>query len=163
MSNNEDEIDENPFVIQDWMFLCTHQPDLEQANVDVSSGIDWSAAGKSYSSPKDIPSFIAQQRQNHAVASSLDPDVDPSKLSGKQLDAYEIVSHHLYQKIKELLRMIVSSTVGTEKSFLIKCLQGLLGDLLMVTAPTGAAAYNVHGHILHSVLSIPFAWGFQGS
>ena len=65
-----------------------------------------------------MPSFIAHQRQNHAVASSLDPDVDPSKLSGKQLDAYEIVSRHLYQKIKERLRMIISGTAGTGKLFL---------------------------------------------
>ena len=50
MSSNEDEIGENTLVIQDWMLLCTHQPDLEQANMDASSGIDWSAEGKSYGS-----------------------------------------------------------------------------------------------------------------
>ena len=77
------------------------------------------------------------------------------------MDAYEIVCHHFYKKIEEPLRMIVSGTAGTGKSFLIKCLQGLLGDLLMVTAPTGAAAYNVHGHTLHSVLSIPVRGDFK--
>ena len=61
MSSSEDEIDQNPLVIQDWMLLCTHQPHLEQANMNASSGIDWSAAGKSYSSLKDMPSLIAQQ------------------------------------------------------------------------------------------------------
>ena len=143
------------------MLLYTHQPDLQKANIDASIGIDWSAAGKSCSSLKDTPSFIAQRRQNHAVASLLHPDVDPAKLSGKHLEAYEIVSHHLYQNIKELLRMIVSGIPGTRKSFLIKILQGLLEDLLIVTTSTGAGAYNVHGHTQHSVLSLPVCGDFK--
>ena len=31
----------------------------------------------------------------------------------------------------------------------------------MLTVPTGAAAYNVHGHTLHSVLSIPVRGNFK--
>ncbi len=142
------------------MLLCSHQPDLEHAKMDTSD-VDWSAAGKCYNNFKDMPSFIAQQRQNHSLASSIHSDVDPSKLSGKQLVAYETVSRHMQDNIKTPLRMIVSGTAGTGKSYLIKCLQNLLGDLLMVTAPTGVAAYNVHGHTLHSVFSIPIRWDFK--
>ena len=58
--------------------------------------------------------------------------------------------------------MIVSGTAGTGKSYLIWCLQELLGDKLRVMAPTGAAAYNVHGHTLHSLLSIPVRGDFRG-
>ena len=59
------------------------------------------------------------------------------------------------------LRMIVSGTAGTGKSFLIWCLDNLLGDHLRVTAPTGGAAYNVHGHTLHSLLGIPVRGDFR--
>ena len=57
--------------------------------------------------------------------------------------------------------MIVSGTAGTGKSYLIWCLQKLLGDHVRVTAPTGVAAYNVHGHTLHSLLSIPVRGEFR--
>ena len=57
--------------------------------------------------------------------------------------------------------MIVSGTAGTGKSYLIWCLQELLGDQLRVMAPTGAAAYNVHGHTLHFLLSIPVRGDFR--
>ncbi len=57
--------------------------------------------------------------------------------------------------------MIISGTVGTEKSYLIKCLKKLLDDCLCVTAPTGVAAYNVDGYMLHSLLSIPVTGDFK--
>ena len=50
------------------------------------------------------------------------------------------------------LRMVVSGTAGTGKSYLIQC---LLKDRLCVAAPTGVAAFNVDGYTLHSLLSLP--------
>lgn len=47
------------------------------------------------------------------------------------------------------------------KSYLINCLKLLLGDRLDVTAPTGAAAFNVHGFTLHSLLSLPVKGEFK--
>ena len=61
----------------------------------------------------------------------------------------------LHDNLKEMPSFVASGTAGTGKSYLIWCLQELLGDQLRVMAPTGAAAYNVHGHTLHSLLSIP--------
>ena len=53
------------------------------------------------------------------------------------------------------LCMIVSGTVGIGKSFLIGCLKELLQDMVRLLAPTGVAAFNIHGCTLHSFLRLP--------
>ena len=53
------------------------------------------------------------------------------------------------------LRMIVSGTAGTGKTYLIHCIRLLLRDSVRVAAPTGVAAFNIDGHTLHSLLSLP--------
>ena len=55
----------------------------------------------------------------------------------------------------DYLRMIVSGTAGTDKSFPIHCLKALLLDRLHVMAPTGVAAFNVGGFTLHYLLHLP--------
>jgi ATP-dependent DNA helicase PIF1 len=47
--------------------------------------------------------------------------------------------------------MIISGTAG----YLINCLRLQLQDKVRVAAPTGVAAFNVDGHTLHSLLSLP--------
>ena len=59
------------------------------------------------------------------------------------------------------LRMIVSCTAGTGKSYLIHCLRLLLQDKVCVVAPTGVAAFNVDGHTLHSLLCLPTKGEFK--
>ncbi len=44
---------------------------------------------------------------------------------------------------------------------MIGCLHELLGEKLCIMSPTGAAAYNVHGHTLHSLLKIPVRGDFR--
>ena len=56
---------------------------------------------------------------------------------------------------------ILTGTAGTGKSYLINCLRLLLGDRLRVAAPTGVAAFNVSGHTLHSLLSLPTKGEFK--
>ena len=53
------------------------------------------------------------------------------------------------------LRMIISGTAGTGKSYLIHCLRLLLQDKVCVAAPTGVAAFHVEGQTLHSLLNLP--------
>ena len=109
-----------------------------------------------------MPLFLAQQCQLDEHVSAKNVIVDPSKLQGKQLEAFNVVkSRCSSQDQQPPLKMIVSGTAGTGKSYLIWCLQELLGDQLRVTASTGAAAYNVHGHTLHSLLSIPVRSDFR--
>ena len=51
--------------------------------------------------------------------------------------------------------MIVSGTARTGKSYLIHCLRLLLSSQVRVAVPTGVAAFNIEGHTLHSLLSLP--------
>src|SRR5579859_1332034 len=54
-------------------------------------------------------------------------------------------------------------TAGTRKTFLIKAIQSRLQEMvgpgskspMVVFVPTGVAAYNINGIIIHSELSIP--------
>ena len=80
---------------------------------------------------------------------------DPQELQGKQLQAYNLVQQHMEAEAPLPLRMIVSGTAGTGKTCLIHCIQPLLGDRVRVAAPTGVAAFNIDGHTLHFLLSLP--------
>ena len=53
--------------------------------------------------------------------------------------------------------MIVSGTAGRLGSpiYLIHCLRLLLNRRVLVTVPTGVAAFNIEGHTLYSLLSLP--------
>ena len=59
------------------------------------------------------------------------------------------------------LRIIVSGTAGTGKSYLINCLRVLLREKVCVAAPTGIAAFNIDGNTLHSLLSLPTKGEFK--
>ena len=115
------------------MLLCSHQQKLEGNDVHSSQEVDWTAAGRQYSNLNEMPSFIAQQRQQDSHSSAHKVEVDPSKLQGKQLEAYNIVKCHYFshQQQRTSLKMIVSGTAGTGKSYLIWCLQKLLGDHIL--------------------------------
>ena len=86
----------------------------------------------------------------------------PERLQGKQLVAYNIVCDHFkMQDHATPLRLIISGTAGTGKSYLIQCLKLLLAGQLCVTAPTGVAAFNVDGYTLHSLLRLPVKGDFK--
>ena len=77
-----------------------------------------------------------------------------------------IVLHTLYNFVGNRpdyhpLRLVVSGTAGTGKSYVIKCLQRLVWqvfgaiDAIQVITPMGSAAYFVQGITVHSCLGIP--------
>ena len=66
-----------------------------------------------------------------------------------------VKSQYESSSIPQALLMIVSGTAGTGKSYLIHCLYLLLKDMLCVAAPTGIASFNIQGHTLHSLFSLP--------
>ncbi|XP_062510411.1 ATP-dependent DNA helicase PIF1-like [Corticium candelabrum] len=148
-------------TVQDWMLLCQHTPQFLNL-VDERRHVDWSLAAKTYENLDKMPHFIAQHRQFY-VPQHTNTVADPERLQGNQLHAYNIVREHFENgsSCKQPLRMIVSGTAGTGKSYLIQCLKRLLGNGLRVAAPTGVAAFNVNGYTLHSLLGLPIKGDFK--
>ena len=71
---------------------------------------------------EEMPSFISRH-QASAPQRTFTTTADPQNLQGKQLQAYTIVRQHLEADSPPPLRMIISGTAGTGKSYLIKCLR----------------------------------------
>ena len=130
---------------EEWMLICQQSVDL-QPNMDTQQDIDWTLAAQSYSK---APSFISHQRQA-ATQHLFTTTGDPHNLQGEQLQVYTIVQQHHLAISPPPLRMIVSGTAGTGKSYLIHCLRLLMKRQLVVTAPTGVAAFNIESRICSS-------------
>ena len=109
---------------------------------------------------EEAPSFISQQRKA-AGQHIFTTTADPSELQGKQLQVYTAVQQHYASVNPPPLRMIVSGTAGAGKSYLIHCLRILLQYHVCVAAPTGVAAFNIDGHTLHSLFSLPTRGDFK--
>ena len=141
---------ETPQVIQDWMLICQYNAEFAQSTTD-EQDCDWSLAADAYPDLLELPSFIAQQRQQYESSELTSKSADPG------------VRDHLeaHCSSSQPLRMVVSGTAGTGKSYLIQCLKLLLRDHLLVAAPTGVAAFNVDGYTLHSLLSLPIRGDFK--
>ena len=139
--------------MEEWMLICRQNADL-QPSMDTQEGIDCTQVAQAYPNMEEAPSFISQQRQaagQHVFTTTA----NPANLQGKQLQAYTIVQQHQSATSPPPLRMIVSGTAGTGKSYLICCLRLLLQRQLVVAAPTGVAAFNINGHTLHSLFRLP--------
>ena len=141
------------------MLICRQNADM-QPSMDTQEDIDWTLAAQSYPNIDEAPSFIAQQRQA-AGQHIFTTTADPANLQGKQQRVYTIVQQHNSDNSPQPLRMIVSGTAGTGKSYLIHCLRLLLQHQVMVAAPTGVAAFNIDGRTLHSLLSLPTRGEFK--
>ena len=141
------------------MLICQRNSDL-QPNMNSNEDYNWASSSSVYPNLEELPSFIARQRQT-ATQRIFTTTANPQYLQGKQLQAYTLVQQHLQTEESSPLHMIVSGTAGTGKSYLIHCLRLLLKDKLCVAAPTGVAAFNVDGHTLHSLLSLPTKGEFK--
>ena len=85
------------------------------------------STGQLHDNLMEMSSFFAQQRQLDQHGSEKKVSVDPCKLQGKQLEAFNVVKNHCSSQDQQPpLKMIVSGTAGTGKSYLIWCLQELL-------------------------------------
>ena len=94
------------------------------------------------------------------------PQVSPLSLNENQRTIVSLVLLTLYNFVENPqdyhpLRLVVSGTAGTGKSYVIKCLQRLVrqvfgaNDAIQVITPTGNSAYLVQGRTAHSFLGIP--------
>ena len=145
---DQDETEESDgHRIDDWMLICQQNAEFGQATGE-EEDCDWSLAARAYTELREMPSYIAQQRQEFVAQSALTTTAHASHLQGKQLQAYTAVRDHSESSDpnRPPLRIVVSGTAGTGKSYLIQCLKLLLKDRLCVAAPTGVAAFNVDGY-----------------
>ena len=142
--------------VEEWMLICQHRAQLGNSVNNSMIDVDWCEAGRAYPNLEEAPTFITRSRESTASTEySSSISYDHNLLQGEQLQVYEAVQHQLQIPNAQPLRMIVTGTAGTGKSFLIGCLQQLLQDKVRVLAPTGVAAFNVHGCTLHSALCLP--------
>ena len=135
------------------MLICQRNADL-QPNTDSQEDFYWTQGAQAYPNLEEMPTFITRQRESVAEH-TFTTFADPQHLQGKQLQVYTLVQEHAKAEGPPPLRMIVSGTAGTGKSYSIHCLRLLLGNRVRVAAPTGVAAFNIEGHTLHSLLSLP--------
>ena len=110
---------------------------------------------------------IREDEEQEAEPEDLElPQVSLLSLNENQRAIVSLVLHTLYNFLENredyhLLRLVVSGTAGTGKSYVIKCLQRLVrqvvgvNDAIQVITPTGKAAYLVQGRTAHSFLGIP--------
>ena len=73
--------------IDDWMLICQHNAEFGQATGE-EEDCDWSLAARAYPELREMPSYIAQQRQEFVAQSALTTTAHASHLQGKQLQAY---------------------------------------------------------------------------
>ena len=140
------------------MLICRQNADL-QPSTDTQEDIDWTLSTQLYPKIDEAPSFISRHRQA-AGQHIFTTTANPANLQGKQLQVYTTVQQHHSSNSPSPLRTIVSGTAGTGKSYLIHC-QLLLQHQVVVTAPTVVAAFNIDGHTLHSLLSLPTRGEFK--
>jgi len=135
------------------MLICQRSGDL-QPDSSSQEDFDWTAAAQSYPNLEEAPTFVSRHRQQMAprvFATTASAD----NLQGMQLEVYTAVRDHLTSNSPTPLRLIVTGTAGTGKSYLIQCLRLLLGDALKVAAPTGVASFIIDGMTLHSLFHLP--------
>ena len=152
-------------TLDDWMIICQHESIAKAQLSSQACDFDWSKDVQLYSNLDEAATFMSRYREEAAVHHpAFTTKADPSKLQRKQHEAYSIVWHHHHDhhsKDGGPLRIIVSGTAGTGKSYLIHCLRLLLQDKVRVAAPTGVAAFNIDGHTLHSLLALPTKGDFK--
>ena len=146
-------------ALEEWMLICQSNTDL-QLNIE-SQDDDWTAAGvQRYPNVEEMPTFISRHHES-AGQHIFTTSADPQHLQEKQLQTYNMVQEHAESDHPEPLRLIVSGTAGTGKSYLVSCLRLLLNHRVRVAAPTGVAAFNIEGQTLHSLLSLPVKGDFK--
>ena len=115
--------------------------------------------------PKKWLEEMIKDEEHQTVGLEL-PQVSLFSLNENQRAIVSLVLHTLYNFVENQpdyrpLRLVVSGTAGTGKSYVIKCLQRLVrqvfgtNDAIEVITPTGSAAYIVQGSTAHSFLGIP--------
>ena len=146
-----------PRAQEEWMLICQHNGDF-QPDASSQEDFDWTSAAQSYPNLEEAPTFITRHRQ-HTAPRVFTTTASPNNLQGTQL--YTTVRDHFTSNSPTPLRLIITGTAGTGKSYLIQCLRLLFSDTLKVAAPTGVASFIIDGTTLHSLLHLPTRGEFK--
>lgn len=128
---------------------------------------DWSNASNQY--PSDLGAHFLEKlslQQDRQDTDLVLPDISLSSLNKDQRLAYNLIITTLFNYINNPdsflpLRLVVSGTACTGKSFLIKCLVHSVRQLfnsnkaVQLLCPTGNSANLISGVTLHCFLKIP--------
>lgn len=153
----------------DWMMAIDPQ---QHANNDAEfddflndPNIDWAADGRRYNDLNELRSFLRNALLNYSAPHHDDDDDDdvpipavhPPTGNDEQLLILDAIRHHSQCARSKPLRLLIHGCAGTGKSFLINSIVTSLGlnpDQILKLAPTGCAAFGIHGRTLHSALKI---------
>ncbi|CAC5388042.1 unnamed protein product [Mytilus coruscus] len=156
----------------EWMELVQPNPLYDDNYTDFkydNGGPEYNWCQPTYNYPPDLGVSWLQNLQSYIDTNDkkLDvPQVDVLKMNNDQKFAFNIVMKTIQNYTNksdqfEPLRMIVSGTAGSGKSFLIKCLVKAIRNAFLsnksvqVLCPTGNSANIISGVTLHSFLKIP--------
>jgi ATP-dependent DNA helicase PIF1 len=173
---DEDEI-EKEREMRDFHVLAAMGPRPRQAPCrlekrDIDTDQNWHSSYDIFGGEDQVKmamNFIDDEKR-HAPTISVDetPEVDISKLVGNQRRVFlKVVSHYwemLDQQDPPPLRLHIDRTAGTGKSYLIWAITKALTQIaneqgkespVIRIAPTGIAAFNIHGTTIHQAFSLP--------
>uniref|UniRef100_A0A1X7VG80 ATP-dependent DNA helicase n=1 Tax=Amphimedon queenslandica TaxID=400682 RepID=A0A1X7VG80_AMPQE len=140
------------------MLICERTSQLEPSNT--TDEHNWAEAARSYPDIDNAPHFIAQGRQNTRYT-PFTTSATPDNLQSRQLVVYTTVRQYFESTSQEPLHIIINSTAGTCKSYLINCLRLLLHGSVRVAAPTEVSTFIIEGRTLHSLLHFSMRGDFK--
>jgi ATP-dependent DNA helicase PIF1 len=113
---------------EEWMLICQRAVDI-QPDTSSEEDFDLTAAAQSYPNLEEAPTFVSRNR-HQAEPHTFTTSASAENLQGCQLEVYTTVKDHFESENSPPLRMIVTGTAGTGKSYVIQCIRLLLGDSL---------------------------------
>jgi hypothetical protein len=136
------------------------QPNKNEVKQQVIPEFDWvSSNALKYTETQRYDAGTWQSKVKASAQRAPAVEVDTSQLNPAQAFPYRVVKEHyeMHRRREKQapLRMMICGTSGAGKTFLIRALKQLLGDLCYVGAPTGVAADNIGGTTYHTVLPMP--------
>jgi ATP-dependent DNA helicase PIF1 len=169
----EPEVEEIPREIRDWHQLANQGPRIRSTQHsrlgkrDLDRDFDWHLNYTTFEDLRHRESYLESQKR---LIDNVDevPDVDIANLVDNQRRIFLRVVNHYHMTLAgenpPPLRINIDGTAGTGKSYLIDAISKALTEMalergkrspIMRVAPTGIAAFNIHGSTLHSALSLP--------